>query len=118
MKETFENESSMEGTSRHMQRKTRQFCRQVQRALNLALAERSTGNVECDLFVEDVSPAPDCGHLLVHLAIAGGQSIAEAIEAVRSDASRLRADVAMAIARKRAPLLCFVPVSWEGDSND
>lgn len=101
-----------------MQRKTRQFCRQVQRALNLALAEQATGDVECDLFVEDVSPAPDCGHLLVHVAIAGAQSIAEAMQAIRSDTSRLRTEVALTIARKRAPLVWFVPVAWEGDSNE
>ena len=114
----FENESGMGATSRNVQRKTRQFCRQVQRALNLALAERATGDVECDLFAEDVSPAPDCGHLLVHVAIGGARSISEALQAIRSDTPRLRAEVASAIARKRAPLLCFVPVSWEGDSNE
>lgn len=114
----FENSSGLEASSRNAQRKNRQFCRQVQRALNLALAEEATGDLDCDLFVEDVFPAPDCGHLLVRVAIAGGQSTAEAIQAIRSNASRLRAEVALAIARKRAPLLCFVPVSWEGHRDD
>ena len=43
-------------SSRTLQRKTQQFCRQVQRALNLALAERIAVDVECDLFVENVLP--------------------------------------------------------------
>jgi ribosome-binding factor A len=98
----------LELSSRRLQRKTQQFCRQVQRALNLALAE---GGVDFDLFVEQVSPAPDCGHLLVHIAIADGRPVLEAMQAIRSDASRLRAEVAMAIVRKRAPQLCFAPVS-------
>lgn len=113
-----ENGSGMEAISRNVQRKTRQFCRQVQRVLNIALAEEAMGDVECDLFVEDVFPAPDCGHLVVRVAIAGGQSTAEAMQYIRSNVSRLRAEVALAITRKRAPLLCFVPVSWEGDSDD
>ena len=54
---------------RQGERKARQFCRQVQRALNLALADRSGDDGLSDLFVEDVSPAPDCGHLLVHVVV-------------------------------------------------
>lgn len=118
MKQTFENQYGLEMSSRDRQRKTQQFCRQVQRALNLALAERIAAYVEGDLFVEDVSPAPDCGHLLVHVAITGSQPIAEALQAIRSDASRLRTEVAMAIARKRAPLLCFVPAFSEVGSDE
>lgn len=118
IKEIYENHSGLEGSSRNLQRKTQQFCRQVQRALNLALAERIAGDVECDLFVEEVSPAPDCGHLLVHVAVTGGQPITEALRAIRSDASRLRTEVAMAIARKRAPLLCFVPALSEIDNDE
>ena len=83
-------------------RKTRQFCRQVQRVLNLALVAQ-------DLFVEDVSPAPHCGHLLVHVAIPADRAIAEALGALQRDAGRLRTEVAAAIARKRAPELSFVP---------
>jgi ribosome-binding factor A len=106
----FENSSGMGPISRKLQRKTQQFCRQVQRALNLALAEGAGEFLDCDIFVEQVSPAPDCGHLLVQIGIAQGKSIAEAMEAIRKDAARLRAEVAMAIARKRAPQLWFVPV--------
>lgn len=118
MKQTLENHSGLELSSRDRQRKTQQFCRQVQRALNLALAERIAADVEGDLFVEDVSPAPDCRHLLVHVAITGSQPIAEALRAIRNDASGLRTEVAMAIARKRAPLLCFVPAFSEVGSDE
>ena len=92
-----------------VERKARQFCRQVQRALNLALADRHADDGLNDLFVEDVSPAPDCGHLLVHVIIPTDRSVNEALSALRRDASRLRSEVAMAITRKRAPELSFVP---------
>jgi ribosome-binding factor A len=103
--------------SRQAQRKTQQFCRQVQRALNLALADSIAG-IGCDLFVDEVSPGPDCGHLLVHIVVQDGYSVVDAISALRSDASRLRSEVAMAIARKRAPELSFVPVLVQGGNDE
>lgn len=104
--------------SQRAQRKTKQYCRQVQRALNLALADWSGGDSQFELFVEEVSPAPDCGHLLVHIAVQDGHSIAEAISALRTDVSRLRLELAMAISRKRAPELSFVPVIPEGGNDE
>lgn len=100
------------------QRKTQQFCRQVQRALNLALADSSVAGIGCDLFVDEVSPGPDCGHLLVHIVVQDGYSVVDAMSALRSDASRLRSEVAMAIARKRAPELSFVPVGMQGGDDE
>jgi ribosome-binding factor A len=99
------------------ERKTRQFCRQVQRVLNLALADHRGdygGNDDADgglndLFVDDVSPAPDCGRLLVHVVIPPDRAMADALEALRREAPRLRSEVATAINRKRAPELSFVP---------
>ena len=102
---------------RQAQRKAQQFCRQVQRALNLALSDSGVAGIGCDLFVEEVSPGPDCGHLLVHIAVQDGCSVAEAMSALQRDASRLRSEVAMAITRKRAPELSFVPVLL-GEGND
>ena len=90
-------------SGRQQERKARQFCRQVQRALNLALADRHTDDGLNDLFVEDVSPAPDCGHLLVHVVIPVDRPVTAALSALRRDAPRLRSEVAMAITRKRAP---------------
>jgi len=104
--------------SRQAQRKTQQFCRQVQRALNLALADSSVAGIGCDLFVDEVSPGPDCGHLLVHIVVQDGYSVVDAMSALRSDTSRLRSEVAMAIARKRAPELSFVPVSVRGGDDE
>ena len=75
-------------SGRQGERKARQFCRQVQRALNLALADRHADDGMNDLFVEEVSPAPDCGHLLVHVVIPADQSATEALSALRRDAPR------------------------------
>lgn len=80
----------------------------MQRALNLILAG--------DPFVDEVLPAPDCGRLLVHVALRDAAAFAE-LSARTPD---LRAEVASAVHRKRAPELCFVPcvLEEEGTSND
>ncbi len=103
-------ESQRLSSERQAQRKAQQFCRQVQRALNLALADRSAGDGINGLFVEEVSPDPDCGRLLVHVVIPEGLPITDAIAALGREAPRLRSEVATAITRKRAPELSFVPV--------
>jgi ribosome-binding factor A len=105
-------------SGRQGERKARQFCRQVQRALNLALADQHADDGLNDLFVEDVSPAPDCGHLLVHVVIPRNQPVAEALGGLRKAAPRLRSEVAMATARKRAPELSFVPAYPAGGDDD
>jgi len=74
--------------------------------------------IGCDVFVDEVSPGPDCGHLLVHIVVQDGFSVADAMSALRRDASRLRSEVAMAITRKRAPELAFVPVFVEGGNDE
>ena len=86
--------------------------------MNLALADRRADDGVSDLFVEDVSPAPDCGHLLVHVIIPSDRSVNEALSALRQDAPRLRSEVAMAITRKRAPELSFVPVFRDGGEGE
>jgi ribosome-binding factor A len=105
-------------SARQVERKARQLCRQVQRALNLALADRHSDDGLNDLFVEDVSPAPDCGHLLVHVVIPIDRPVTEALSALRLNAPRLRSDVAMAITRKRAPELSFVPAFPDGGDDE
>ena len=105
-------------SGRQAERKARQFCRQVQRALNLALADRHSDDGLNDLFVEDVSPAPDCGQLLVHVVIPADRSINEVLSALRQDMPRLRSEVAMAITRKRAPELSFVPAFPDGGEDE
>jgi ribosome-binding factor A len=109
-----EGGSERRSSNRQAQRKARQFCRQVQRALNLALADCNAGDGASGLFVEDVFPAPDCGHVLVHVVIPAASAVDDALSALRRDAPRLRSEVAMAITRKRAPELTFVPAFGEG----
>ena len=110
----YEDKSSQSSCDRQAERKAQQFCRQVQRALNLALADRNVGDGIDDLFVEEVLPAPDCGRLLVHVLIPAGCPVADAIGALRRDAPRLRSEVATEITRKRAPELSFVPAFPDG----
>jgi ribosome-binding factor A len=112
----YEGKSNRQSSQRQAQRKAQQFCRQVQRALNLVLADLSASEDISGLFVEDVSPAPDCGHLLVHVFIPVGRPVADAIGALRRDAPRLRSEVATAITRKRAPELSFVP-AYSGETD-
>ncbi|MEP7353264.1 MAG: ribosome-binding factor A [Acidobacteriota bacterium] len=110
--------SGNSSSGRQAQRKTEQFCRQVQRALNLALEDRSIGDGFDGLFVEAVLPVPDCGHLLVQVMVPSGFPVADAIGALRREAPRLRAEVASAISRKRAPELSFVPAYQNGGSDE
>jgi ribosome-binding factor A len=107
-------------SSRQAERKARQFCRQVQRALTLALADRHADDGLNELIVEDVSPGPDTAHLVVHVVIPTNRSVADALAALRRDAPRLRSEVAAAITRKRAPELSFVPAVPEphGDGDE
>jgi ribosome-binding factor A len=101
---------------RHGEHKSRQLCRQVQRALNLALADRYGDDGLDELFVDEVTPAPDCGHLLVHVVVPANRSIRDALSGLRRNAVQLRSEVAMTITRKRAPELSFVPaVPVSGD---
>jgi ribosome-binding factor A len=112
------NSPERSSTDRKVLRKTQQFCRQVQRALNLALASSDPQLQAYEIFVEEVSPAPDCGHLLAHIVVSGSCSISEAMSCLRQNKPRLRTEVAMSIARKRAPELAFVPAFMAGGEND
>jgi ribosome-binding factor A len=103
---------------RQGERKAQQFCRQVQRALNLALADRYEDDGLNELFVDEVTPAPDCGHLLVHVVVPANRSVAEALGNLHKDAARLRSEVAMTISRKRAPELSFIPTAPERGTDD
>ena len=112
------NSSERSTSDRKVLRKTQQFCRQVQRALNLALASSDSQLQGCEIFVEEVSPAPDCRHLLAHVVVSEGRLISEAMTWLRQNQPRLRTEVAMSIARKRAPELAFVPAFTAGGEND
>jgi ribosome-binding factor A len=112
----YKDNSSHSSSGRQAQRKAQQFSRQVQRALNLALADRNVEGMG-DLFIEEVVPAPDCGHLLVHVVVPTGVSVVDAMAALGREAPRLRSEVASAISRKRAPELCFMP-AYQGGGRD
>ena len=112
------NSPERSSTDRKVLRKTQQFCRQVQRALNLALASGDSQIQGCEIFVDEVSPAPDCGHLLAHIVVSEGCPISDAMAWLRLNRPRLRTEVAMSIARKRAPELAFVPAFTAGGEND
>ena len=114
----YENDSGRRSSDRQAQRKTQQFCRQVQQALNLALADSDAIDDLSGLFVEDVTPAPDCGRLLAHILIPDDRSVAAAVAVLRREAPRLRAEVAKSITRKRAPELVFVPALPEGGADE
>jgi len=110
--------SSRDSASRRAEHKARQLCRQVQRALNLALAERGADpNLE-QLYIDDVTPAPGCGHLLAHFQAPPGQPLADVLASLRRETPWLRAQVAAAISRKQAPELSFVPAMQLGDSDE
>ena len=112
------NSSERSSTDRKVVRKTQQFCRQVQRALNLALATSDSQLQGYEIFVEEVSPAPDCGHLLAHIMVSEGNHLSEAMAWLRQNQPRLRTEVAMSIARKRAPELMFVPAFIAGGEDE
>lgn len=112
------NSSERSSSDRKVLRKTQQFCRQVQRALNLALASGDSQLQGYEIFVEEVSPAPDCGHLLAHVVVSESRLMLEAMTWLRQNRPRLRTEVAMSISRKRAPELAFVPAFTAGGEND
>jgi ribosome-binding factor A len=111
------DERQRDSASRHGEHKARQLCRQAQRALNLALAERGSDPVLEQLYVDEVTPAPGCGHLLVHFVAPAGWPLPDMLASLRREAPRLRAQVARAISRKHAPELSFIPAMRLGDSD-
>lgn len=91
-------------------RKTLQLCRQVHRALILALAGECADEQLRDVSVDSVDAAGGGGHLLVRVNVPGGLSVVEVLARLNSRAGKLRAIVAASICRKRAPMLSFVAV--------
>jgi hypothetical protein len=110
-----ETEHRQRDRGRRVEQKTQQLCRQVQRALNLALAGQFTGGALDDVFVADVSAATGSGRLVAHVAIPAGQSVSEVFGELRDRTPRLRAIVAGYISRKRAPELSFVIAPLRSD---
>jgi ribosome-binding factor A len=94
---------------RKQNHKDQMLCRQVQRALNLALAGGCGDDVLRELYVVDVTPAPSATHLLVQVSIPASIAIVDVLERLSRAMPRLRAEVARSITRKRAPELSFIP---------
>lgn len=92
-------------------RKTLQLCRQVQRALSMALAECGD-DLLLDAYVESVESMGGPGQLLVRVIMPAGASAApvEVMARLDSHAPRLRALLASQICRKRVPTLSFLVV--------
>jgi len=93
-------------------RKTLQLCRQVQRALSLALGGEVADDLLREAYVESVEPMGDAGQLLVRVTVPPGAagSPPAVSERLATLAPRLRAIVAGEICRKRVPVLSFVVV--------
>ena len=92
--------------------KTAQLCRQVFRAVSLALAECGD-DVLRELIVHEVAPAPDASRLLVRVgfsaSVADVTGVADVLGRLARASGFLRREVAIAITRKRAPELTFLP---------
>lgn len=85
------------------------LCRQVQEAVDLALAEVD-GDALTGAWVASVSPASGAGRLLVSVGLApgaNGEDAEAALGALVSMKPWLRSEVARAIYRKRVPELEF-----------
>jgi ribosome-binding factor A len=108
---------SKDSAARRAEHKARQLCRQVQRALNLALAERGGDPILEQVYIDDVTPAPGCGHLLAHFVAPPDPLVSDVLASLRRETPWLRAQVAAAISRKHAPELSFVPAMQLGGSD-
>jgi ribosome-binding factor A len=91
---------------RKAQRKERQLCRQVQEAVSIALAGLDD-SVLLDAWVMDVEPSPDAGRLAVLVQAPRDASLEDVAARLEKVTGYLRAEVAFAITRKRAPTLTF-----------
>lgn len=90
-------------------RKDLQLCRQVGEALHLLLGDCGDDLLR-DLHVVTVLPAPDATQLLVVVGASPGETphrAAAVLERLQARSGILRAGVAAAITRKRAPALVF-----------
>jgi len=98
-----------ERTSKKSNRKVLQLCGQVAETLNQVLAGECGDEVLAELQVASVVPAPDATQLLVIIEPLFVPGPEEQLVNARFSAAagRLRAEVAAAITRRRAPKLLF-----------
>lgn len=90
-------------------RKARQLCSQAAEALSYALAATSDDDLVAGLTVTSVVPGPDTSRLIVTLALPAGERPDPGDLLARLDraSTRLRAEVARSITRRKAPTLAF-----------
>jgi len=89
--------------------KARQLCRQVQRRLDLALAELDDPILQ-GLWVSSVVQAPGSRALLVEVIVPDLAAVTRTYARLEAARGHLRCEVAAAISRKRTPHLQFVVV--------
>jgi ribosome-binding factor A len=98
-------------------RKTLQMCSQVQRTLDQVLSGELDDDRLRDVYVVQVTPAPDANCLLVTVAPLGFAKDFrpdEVMARLAANAGRMRSELARAINRKKTPELLF-RVVLEGD---
>lgn len=95
-----------DGSGRVPNRKALQLCAQVARTLAGVLAECGD-DVLRELAVESVVPAPNAARLLVTLAPPAGVDPERVLTSLHAAHGKLRAEVAAAVHRRRAPDLLF-----------
>jgi ribosome-binding factor A len=90
--------------------KTAALCKQVRRALSMALAGDCADELLQSLVVDEVLPAPNASRLLVRIilrASGGAVSIPHVLQRLEQVRGLLRARIGEAIVRKRTPELAF-----------
>lgn len=87
-------------------RKERQLCRQVREAIGEALSSLDD-DVLMDVWVCDVTPAPDASRLAVLVRGPRDRPPEQVKERLERVSGYLRTEVAAAITRKRTPTLTF-----------
>jgi len=90
--------------ARRDRQKAAQLCSQVERALSMAMAAIED-DVILDLYILEVTPAPDSGRLRVQ--VAGAEDPEEALSRLERWSGTLRGEVASSIHRKKTPQLVF-----------
>jgi ribosome-binding factor A len=95
------------GSSHREDRKLKQLCREVFRALSFVLPEGLPDPELEGVILLDVVPAPDASRLAVQVQAGPGHEPAAVQDRLRHWKGRLRAEVAQAIQRKRTCDLVF-----------
>lgn len=105
----FQQPSGRSGPRHSNDNKARQLCRQVQRRLDLALAELDDPLLQ-GLWISSVVQEPGGRALLVEVIVPDLAAVARTYARLEAARGHLRCEVAAAISRKRTPHLQFVVV--------